>query len=146
MRLGDALRGLLRSRRRHPGELKCFARELAAAGGGTSRVDLGMRTVPTAKIVGCVGRWQNLREDFFYKTHPAVTARYERIGSAMAKGTNLPPVELDQLADRRPVAHSRGRVSEYYVVDGHHRIAMARKLGQEFVDAHVVAYRVREAD
>jgi ParB-like chromosome segregation protein Spo0J len=33
-------------------------------------------------------------------------------------------------------------VSEYYVVDGHHRVAMARKLGQDFLDAHVVAYRL----
>ncbi|HEU5315896.1 MAG TPA: ParB/RepB/Spo0J family partition protein [Chloroflexota bacterium] len=34
--------------------------------------------------------------------------------------------------------------TEYYVVDGHHRVAMAKKLGQDYLDAHVVEYRVAE--
>jgi hypothetical protein len=33
-------------------------------------------------------------------------------------------------------------VTEYYVVDGHHRVAMAKKLGQDYLDAHVIEYRV----
>jgi hypothetical protein len=37
-------------------------------------------------------------------------------------------------------------VSEYYVVDGHHRVAMARKLGQDFLDAHVVEYKVADPE
>jgi len=36
-------------------------------------------------------------------------------------------------------------VTEYYVVDGHHRVAMAKKLGQDFLDAHVVEYRLNQA-
>ena len=35
-------------------------------------------------------------------------------------------------------------VTEYYVVDGHHRVAMAKKLGQDFLDAHVVEYRLNQ--
>ena len=29
------------------------------------------------------------------------------------------------------------------MVDGHHRVAMAKKLGQDYLDAHVVEYRVK---
>lgn len=32
-------------------------------------------------------------------------------------------------------------MTEYYVVDGHHRVAMAKKLGQDYLDAHVVEHR-----
>ena len=28
------------------------------------------------------------------------------------------------------------------MVDGHHRVAMAKKLGQDYLDAHVVEYRL----
>src|ERR671934_1592439 len=101
------------------------------------RGDLGARIVPTEKVVGSVSRWQNLRSDFFYKRGQAITGRFVRVGEAMQRGLPLPPVELYKIKGRR------GRtVSEYYVVDGHHRVAMARKLGQAFLDAHVVEYQV----
>jgi hypothetical protein len=70
-----------------------------------------------------------------------MTARFHRVGQAMQEGKTLPPLELYKLT-REPHAAAAAPVSEYYVVDGHHRVAMARKLGQDFLDAHVVAYRL----
>ena len=122
--------------RRHR-DAKSFEHELHAAGGMTGRGDIGAWTVPTEKIVGSVSRWQNLRSDFFYKHGQAITGRFVRVGEAMQRGVPLPPVELYKIKGRRG-----GTVSEYYVVDGHHRVAMARKLGQAFLDAHVVEYKV----
>jgi ParB-like chromosome segregation protein Spo0J len=53
----------------------------------------------------------------------------------------LPAIEVYEL--RTPLTPAPGSEtrSEYYVVDGHHRVAMAKKLGRDFLDAHVVLYR-----
>jgi len=121
-------------------EVKCFERELLAAGGVASRVDVGTRAVPTAKIVGSVGRWSSLRGDFFEKNQSPVGERYLRIGGAMSRGDPLPALELYELRTSGHDDQCDDMVSEYYVVDGHHRVAMARRLGVVYLDAHVVAY------
>ena len=59
----------------------------------------------------------------------------------MREGKILPPLELYKLKPRRQVGAEERAVTEYYVVDGHHRVAMARKLGQDYLDAHVVEHR-----
>ena len=92
------------------------------------------------KIIGSVGRAQTLRGDFCYRRGRAMTARFYRVGRAMQEGRALPPLELYKVA--RPPHAPADVVSEYYVLDGHHRVAMARRLGQEFFDAHVVEYRL----
>jgi ParB-like chromosome segregation protein Spo0J len=70
-----------------------------------------------------------------------MTGRYHRIGEAMRAGKTLPPLELYELRERRS-GEPRADDGEYYVVDGHHRVAMARRLGQDFLDAHVVVYQI----
>jgi hypothetical protein len=122
------------------GEVKCFERELAAAGGLAFRVDLGIRTIATAQIVGSVGRWNSLRRDFLPK-HGPTTDRYMSVGRAMAQGKLLPAIEVYELRTARPNVQGGDVRSDYYVVDGHHRVAVARKLGVDFLDAHVVLYR-----
>jgi hypothetical protein len=92
--------------------------------------------------VGSVGRAHNLRSDFFYRTGRAMTARFVGIGKAMEQGKVLPPIEVYKARLRRRRGEVEAPVTEYYVVDGHHRVAMARKLGQDYLDAHVVEYRV----
>ena len=127
--------------RQHRGEVKSFEREVQAAGGATGRSYTGVRIVATERVVGSVGRWQSLRSDFFYRSG-AVTARFVSIGRAMQQGKVLPPIDLYKLKVRRPGSQHAGARSEYYVVDGHHRVAMARKLGQDFLDANVVEYQL----
>src|SRR5579859_722677 len=133
------LRAVL-SRRAHRG-IKSFEQELESAGGVAGRFDAGFRIVPTAKVVGSVSRWRELGSDFFYTSGKGVTARFYRIGEAMRQGKILPPIELYGLKRPRQDAGDQPPASEYYVVDGHHRVAMARKLGQDFLDAHVVTYK-----
>jgi hypothetical protein len=69
-----------------------------------------------------------------------MTQRFHRVGEAMRSGKALPPLELYKLK-RRSGTSGDSPASEYYVVDGHHRVAMARKLGQDFLDAHVTEFR-----
>jgi ParB-like chromosome segregation protein Spo0J len=53
----------------------------------------------------------------------------------MQEGKSLPPLELYKVkAPDQP--------SQYYVVDGNHRVAMAKQLGVDSLDAHVVEYKV----
>jgi CRP-like cAMP-binding protein len=128
--------------REHRG-VRSFDQALEQAGGMASRVDRGIKEVPIDKIVGSVSRWQNLRSDFFYKTGKAMTQRFYRIGAAMQAGKALPPLDLYKLR-RRPSTAGGTPHTEYFVVDGHHRVAMARRLDQLFVDAHVVEYQAAE--
>src|SRR5437763_17219578 len=128
MGLGDVWRRVTHRHR----DAKSFEHELHAVGGMAGRGDLGPRIVPTEKIVGSVSRWQNLRSDFFYRKGQAITQRFYRIGQAMAAGKALPPLELYKLKPETGGASQASRPSEYYVVDGHHRVAMARRLGQAF--------------
>jgi hypothetical protein len=130
--------------RRH-GRVKSFEDALTAAGGIVGRFDAGAGSVPTQKIIGSVGRAHNLRSDFFYRTGRAMTGRFVRIGDAMQQGRTLPPVDLYKVK-KTPSPGQERAASEYYVVDGHHRVAMARKLGQAFLDAHVVEYTVSPSE
>jgi CRP-like cAMP-binding protein len=137
------LRALIQRFRRPHRPARSFLGALESAGGMVSRVDRGIKDVPVEKIVGSVGRWQNLRSDFLYRTGQAMTQRFYRVGQAMAAGKMLPPLELYKL--RWPRGASGGAPpSEYYVVDGHHRVAMARRLGQDYLDAHVIEYTTAE--
>src|SRR5436190_8560486 len=143
MGLQSALRAVWRQFAREHRDVRSFEQEVEAAG-IAGRSEGGMKTIPVTKVVGSVGRAQNLRSDFFYKSGK-VTSRFLRIGEAMRKGKDLPPIEVYKAKLPRQVGDGarQAPVTEYYVVDGHHRVAMAKKLGQDYLDAHVVEYRVR---
>lgn len=126
--------------RRHQG-VKSFEQEIEAGGGLAARADAGTHAVPVEKIVGSVGRARTLRSDFFHRRGRAMTYRHQRIGNLMQQGRVLPPIHVYRLK-RRGVATESGAASEYYVLDGHHRVAMARKLGQAYLDASIVDYQV----
>jgi protein kinase-like protein/cyclic nucleotide-binding protein len=133
-----------RLRRRQHRALLSFRDALQEAGGPAGAVDRGLLSIPVAAVVGSLGRWQSLRSDFLYRSGQAMTQRFRRVGNAMLAGKVLPPIEVYKLKFRSGSAGGPVR-SEYYVVDGHHRVAMARQLGQEFVDAHVVEYAGQNA-
>jgi hypothetical protein len=65
-----------------------------------------------------------LRPDFLPK-QGGQTARYHSVETAMRDGASLPAIEVYGLG------------GAYYVVDGHHRVAAARRLGQLYLDAIV---------
>jgi DNA-binding Lrp family transcriptional regulator len=84
--------------------------------------DRGLRTVPLARIVGSVGRYQDF--DARFRLRPS--ERLSHIKQAMRQGKPLPPVRLYQVRDA------------YYVLDGNHRIAAAKELGHDDILAHIV--------
>src|SRR5260370_29901278 len=125
MRASAAWRWVLQRFMREHRHARSFEQALEEQGGRASAVDRGLTSVDVAKIVGSVGRWQVLRSDFFYRTGGAMTQRFRRVGEAMLSGKVLPPIELYKLR-RAPSRPGESPPSEYYVVDAHHRVAMAR--------------------
>jgi hypothetical protein len=112
-----------------------FSRAAERAGSMSRRLPR-VETVEVSRIVGSVGRFAELREDFRPPRRArrrSDDARLERIRAAMAAGKILPPVELHKLG------------FGYYVVDGHHRVAAALLNGQAEIDAMVVEHVLKPA-
>lgn len=84
----------------------------------------GIQTVPIDRIVGSVDRYRDFDRAFLPR-QDFTAYRWRRVGKAYYKDINLPPVKLYKVGE------------VYFVVDGNHRISVARELGREFVDAEV---------
>ena len=97
--------------------------------GPVSPRSLGVRTVPVARIIGSVGRANELEANFRSVSHRRdEEVRYERVRRAVADGVSLPPIVLYKLG------------YGYYVLDGNHRVAAAKELGQLETDALVTEF------
>ena len=93
-------------------------------------------TVDVDRIVGSVNRSSELDADF--RPHRGARRksddqRLEGIRQAIERGRAVPAIDLYQIG------------SGFYVLDGHHRVAAARLLGQTAIDANVVEYAPRRA-
>jgi hypothetical protein len=84
----------------------------------------GLQSVAIGDIVGSENRSQDFDHDF-NPLNKNLRGRWQNIASLVAQNTPLPPVELIQVDEA------------YYVRDGHHRISVARNIGQGYVDAEV---------
>jgi len=101
----------------------------ATLAGPLRRRSLGVRTVEVGRIIGTVGRGRELGQDFRpVKRRRPDEERLNRIKRAMEEGKFLPPVELYKLG------------FGYYVLDGHHRVAVARMLDAPEIDANVTEF------
>jgi hypothetical protein len=88
--------------------------------------DAGEQFIPVAGIVGSVDGASQLFDRNFRPVSDRARARLGSVLVAMRQGEPLPPIE---------VWAWRG---EYYVLDGHHRVAAARALGSDYISAHVI--------
>jgi nucleotide-binding universal stress UspA family protein len=103
--------------------------EAAELAGPLSRRLPRVETVETSRIVGSVGRANELASDFRphrWARRKGDEQRLKRIRTALERGEILPPVELYKLG------------YGFYVLDGHHRVAAAHLLKQPELDAYVV--------
>jgi hypothetical protein len=89
----------------------------------------GEAMVPISQIVGTVEPTK-LFDRQFRPTSDHVWARFQRIAVEVRSGRGMDPVELYRCG------------GSYYVLDGRHRIAVARALGQRSVWAHVTEVRL----
>jgi hypothetical protein len=94
-----------------------------------NRYSSGVQTVPIEQIRGSHGRCHDFDSDF-YPHQPHTKSRWLRVAQARQQGLSLPPVELTQVGEI------------YFVRDGHHRISVARALGQTDIEAQVRVWQV----
>ena len=95
--------------------------------GAFSSKEIGLCQVPLESIVGSVGRYQDFDRHFRLKSH-LPPDRLERIKQAMVSGQSLPPVKLYQIKN------------EFFVLDGNHRIAVAKEIGREHIQAQILEF------
>lgn len=105
---------------------------MAARYAVTGRHYAGTRVVPVESIRGSEGRPNDFDRDF-NPLQGHTERRWINIAVAWLAGVSLPPVKLIQVDE------------DYFVVDGHHRISVARALGQSYIDAEVMVWQVRPA-
>lgn len=84
----------------------------------------GIQTVSIGQIVGSLNRYHEF-DRAFLPAESHVAQRWQSVDRAWYQAINLPPVLLYKV----------GQV--YFVVDGHHRVSVAREQGQQFIEAEV---------
>jgi hypothetical protein len=92
-----------------------------------SRRYAGIRSIPLDHIVGTDSRVGDFDREFLPQ-RPELGDRWRRVERAFAHG-EFAPIVVNQLGDA------------YFVVDGHHRVAIARQQGREAIDAEVTELR-----
>ena len=110
--------------------LRCFQEDADRAGVLMKR-DLGIRTIEVARIVGSVDRCTELDSTFrppLRRRRRHDEERFRRVRTAMSEGVPMPAIDVFKLG------------FGYYVLDGHHRVAVAIEDDQLEIDAHVLEY------
>jgi hypothetical protein len=112
-------------RRRDRGRLRSLA--------GAAMLPGGMRRLEVVSLCRIVGTWEPTAQfdAGFRPASEAVRRRWERVALAHRRGDPLPPIDLVQRRDG------------YYVLDGRHRVSVARALGHRDIDAWVTGGAVR---
>jgi hypothetical protein len=101
-----------------------YRRELVA----NNRLHRGTRVVEVEEILGSVERWDEFDRSFL-PAKASLGQRWKRIDRAFHRTEDLPPVNLYKLEEA------------YVVVDGHHRVSVARYHDVPTVEAAVVEFQ-----
>ena len=84
----------------------------------------GVQTVRVDQIAGSLNRYHEF-DRIFLPASDKLADRWQSVNRAFYQDISLPPVVLYKVGD------------VYFVVDGHHRVSVAREKGQEFIEAEV---------
>ncbi|MBT8166414.1 MAG: ParB N-terminal domain-containing protein [Acidimicrobiia bacterium] len=84
---------------------------------------VGVRPIRVDQIVGSVDKSEDFDKDFRPRT-PRSKHRWEQVERAFPRG-DFPPIDVYQVDDT------------FYVIDGHHRVGVAKAREIEFIDADI---------
>ena len=101
-------------------------RKLKAQGGGRRE----LKEIPLDAIVGSVGRYTDFTRSFLPR-QDSDEQRWARVKVAQTGWGGLPPVKVYQVGD------------SYFVLDGNHRVSVARQLGATHIEAYVTEVRTK---
>ncbi len=89
-----------------------------------------LEEIPLDKIVGSVNRYTDFSRSFLPRNASDVD-RWARVRMGVEKLEGLPPIEAYKVGDA------------YFVLDGHHRVSVARELGTETIEGYVIPVYTR---
>ena len=84
----------------------------------------GVKTIRVDQIAGSLNRYHEFDRAFLPKDDQ-LASRWQKVDRAFYQDIHLPPVVLYKVGE------------VYFVVDGHHRVSVAREQGQKFIDAEI---------
>ncbi|OIO88117.1 MAG: hypothetical protein AUK03_16860 [Anaerolineae bacterium CG2_30_64_16] len=96
----------------------------------TGRAGGQLQDIPLAAIVGSVGRYTDFSRSFLPLQNED-QARWARVKMAVSDLAGLPPIEVYRIGEA------------YFVLDGNHRVSVARELGATYIQAYVTEVRTR---
>ena len=89
----------------------------------SQKIDRGFQEIPLDRIRGSVGRYDDFTSAFIpRKKH--MRERWKRVDVAMLAG-KTPPIDVYQVGE------------SYFVLDGNHRVSIARQHGSKMIEAYV---------
>lgn len=89
-----------------------------------------LREIPVDAIIGSVGRYKDFTRTFLPKEDVS-SARWAKVMAAADSLEGLPPIEVYQIGQA------------YFVLDGNHRVSVARRLGMSHIQAYVREIKTR---
>jgi hypothetical protein len=126
-RMMSDVRDLLAIVRRQPNQLLPFdwVKHLAPLG----EHSLGVQAIPVDHIIGSVDRYREFDRHYLPK-EKHLDERWVGVRSAQLQGKELPPIQVYKVGEL------------YFVKDGNHRVSVARRQGQAYIDASVIELNV----
>jgi hypothetical protein len=90
---------------------------------------VGIRSIPVNRIVGTAGRNGGFSAGFLPR-RPEMRQRWRRVEQSFPGG-GFPPIVVYKVGE------------SFFVVDGHHRVAIAKQRQMDYIDAEVTELRTR---
>jgi hypothetical protein len=124
-----AIESLLSRLSGRPADLLSFDEVIGKLGvrGASS---LGVQQIPVKAIIGSVGRYKDFTRTFLPRLE-SDEDRWIRVGAAAPTVAQLPPIDVYKIGD------------SYFVLDGNHRVSLARQQSLTYIDAQVVEVKTR---
>ena len=86
------------------------------------------RWIDLDKVIGSVNRYREFDREFL-PLRWQTGERWQRVRDSLYTTDEFPPIEVYDIA------------GAYYVVDGNHRVSVAKQLGHKQIRAHVITFR-----
>jgi nucleotide-binding universal stress UspA family protein len=93
-----------------------------------ARTERGVQQIPLSAIVGSVGRYADFTRTFLPR-RTEDQERWAHVKAAMEDGLDMPPIEVYKVGEA------------YFVVDGNHRVSIARQEGSTTIAARVIEFK-----
>ncbi len=89
-----------------------------------SRKALGLQNIPLDAVTGSVGRYRDFNRSFLPRS-ANIEDRWAQVKVAMTSFRGVPPIEVYKIGE------------VYFVLDGNHRVSVAREMGHKSIQAYV---------